>query len=78
MHFFQACIASGLHSLSQHECLAHWLTDIGALSAITQILSASCEAAQLHKLIVITDSLGTLRLLAKSSDKLKALGKSLI
>jgi len=72
---FQTCIANGLHSLSQHECLTRWLSEIGALSAITKILTASCDSVQLNKISVITDSLGALRLLAKSSDKLKALGK---
>ena len=71
----QASIANGLHFLSQHECLTTWLADIGAVSAIVLILSATCGADELNEMNVLTDGLGTLKLLVKSSEKLKVLGK---
>ena len=73
---FQACIASAFHSLSQHQSLTFWLSEIGALPAVAHILNTSCAALDSSNSSLVTDALSALRLLVKSSDKVKTQGRS--
>ncbi|XP_002130083.2 uncharacterized protein LOC100186391 isoform X1 [Ciona intestinalis] len=64
-------ISSAIHTLLMHTDLVEWFVSIGVLNALSVMLGVPASAAASQQYTVLTESLNSLRTIAKANDSLK-------